>query len=81
MSLDKIIANYIAQQRCLGKRFSAEATILATFKSAVSDVPLRDIRPDMISALSIETGRATRQSTRSTAWCRVCFASPSRAIS
>jgi integrase/recombinase XerD len=49
MSLGDIIANYIAQQRCLGKRFSAEATILAAFKSAVSDVPLRDIRPDMIS--------------------------------
>jgi len=27
MSLGDIIANYIAQQRCLGKRFSAEATI------------------------------------------------------
>ena len=49
MSLDEIIAKYIAQQRCLGKRFSAEATLLAAFKSAVSDVPLRDIRPDMIS--------------------------------
>ena len=49
MSLGDIIANYIAQQRCLGKRFSAEATILAAFRSAVSDVPPRDIRPDMIS--------------------------------
>ena len=44
MSLDEIIAKYIAQQRCLGKRFSAEATLLAAFKRAVSDVPLRDIR-------------------------------------
>ncbi len=44
MSLSDIIANYIEQQRCLGKRFSAEATILAAFKSAVSDVPPRDIR-------------------------------------
>ena len=26
MSLSDIIANYIEQQRCLGKRFSAEAT-------------------------------------------------------
>jgi hypothetical protein len=43
MSLGDIIANYIAQQRCLGKRFSAEATILAAFKSAVSDVQPRDI--------------------------------------
>jgi integrase/recombinase XerD len=49
MSLSDIIANYIDQQRCLGKRFSAEATILAAVRSAVSDVPLRDIRPDMIS--------------------------------
>jgi integrase len=49
MTLGDIIANYIEQQRCLGKRFSAEATILAAFRSSVSDVPLRDIRPDMIS--------------------------------
>src|SRR5215471_10414757 len=49
MSLGDIIANYIAQQRCLGKRFSAEATILAAFKSAVSDVQPRDILPDTIS--------------------------------
>jgi integrase/recombinase XerD len=49
MSLADIIANYIEQQRCLGKRFSAEATILAAFRSAVSDAPLRDIRPDTIS--------------------------------
>src|SRR6516225_4839453 len=49
MSLGDITANYIAQQRCLGKRFSAEATILAAFRSSVSDVPLLDIRPDTIS--------------------------------
>jgi integrase len=49
MTLGDIIANYIEQQRCLGKRFSAEATILAAFRSSVSDVPLLDIRPDTIS--------------------------------
>jgi len=62
MSLSDIIANYIEQQRCLGKRFSAEATILAAFRSAVSDVPLRDIRPDMISRF-VERG-GTSHSTR-----------------
>jgi integrase/recombinase XerD len=50
MSLDDIIASYIEQQRCLGKRFAPEAIILAAFKNAVSDVPLRDIRSEMISA-------------------------------
>jgi integrase/recombinase XerD len=49
MTLGDIIANYIEQQRCLGKRFSAEATILAAFRNSVSDVPLLDIRSDMIS--------------------------------
>jgi len=49
MSLDDIIASYIEQQRCLGKRFAREATILAAFKNAVGDVPLRDIRSEMIS--------------------------------
>jgi integrase len=47
--LDDIIAKYIEQQRSLGKRFSAEATILAAFKDAVRDVPLSDIRPDTIT--------------------------------
>jgi integrase/recombinase XerD len=50
MSLSDIIANYIEQRRCLGKRFSAEAKILAALRIAVGDVPLRDIRPDMISS-------------------------------
>jgi len=49
MSLDDIIASYIEQQRCLGKRFSTEAIVLAAFSSAVSHVPLHDIRPDMVS--------------------------------
>jgi integrase/recombinase XerD len=49
MSLGDIIAKYIAQQRCLGKRYTAEATILTAFRRSVSDVPLRDIRPEMIS--------------------------------
>src|SRR5215831_13775410 len=63
MSLGDITANYIAQQRCLGKRFSAEATILAAFKSSVSDVPLRDIRSDMISRFVDRDGTSdeTRQ--------------------
>ncbi len=49
MSLEDIIASYITQQRSLGKRYSAEATILASFRSSVRGVPLRDIRPEMIS--------------------------------
>jgi integrase/recombinase XerD len=49
MSLEDIIANYITQQRSLGKRYSAEAKILASFRSSVRGVPLRDIRPEMIS--------------------------------
>jgi len=49
MSLDDIIASYIEQQHCLGKRFSREAIILAAFKKSVSDVPLRDIRSEIIS--------------------------------
>src|SRR5260370_7672455 len=60
MRLDEIIVKFIAQQRCLGKRFSAEATLLAAFKSAVSDVPLRDIRPDMISRF-VDRGETSDQ--------------------
>lgn len=62
MSLADIIANYITQQRSLGKRYSAEATILASFRSSVRDVPLRDIRPEMISRFVDrgETGDETR---------------------
>ncbi|HEX8813785.1 MAG TPA: tyrosine-type recombinase/integrase, partial [Terracidiphilus sp.] len=58
MTLADIIANYIEQQRCLGKRFTAEATILAAFRGSVSDVPLRDIRPDMISRF-VDRGRTS----------------------
>ena len=63
MSLDDIIASYIEQQRCLGKRFAREATILAAFKNAVNDVPLRDIRSEMISVFANRGGTsdATRQ--------------------
>jgi integrase len=49
MSLEDIIASYITQQRSLGKRYSAEAYILAAFRRSVSNVPVRDILPAMIS--------------------------------
>jgi len=48
MSLEDIIANYITQQRSLGKRYLAEATILTAFRRSVGDVPVRAIRPEMI---------------------------------
>lgn len=56
MSLEDIIASYITQQRSLGKRYSAEANILAAFRRSVSDVPVRDIRPEMISRF-VDRGR------------------------
>ena len=49
MSLEEIIASYIDQQRSLGKRYLAEANILAAFRRSVGDVPVRDIRSEMIS--------------------------------
>jgi integrase/recombinase XerD len=62
MSLEDIIANYITHQRSLGKRYSGEATILAAFGRSVSDVPVRDIRPEMISRFVDRegTGHETR---------------------
>ena len=49
MSLGEIIANYIAHKRSLGMHYIAEGIILTAFKRSVSDVPLRNIRPEMIS--------------------------------
>jgi hypothetical protein len=49
MSLDEIIANYITQQRSLGKRYLAEGNILKAFRRSIGDVPVRDIRPEMVS--------------------------------
>ena len=49
MSLEDIIANYITQQRSLGKRYLAEANILAAFRRSVGNVPVHDIGPEMIS--------------------------------
>jgi integrase/recombinase XerD len=62
MSLEDIIASYITQQRSLGKRYSAEANILAAFRRSVGDVPVRDIRPEMISRFvdRVGTGLETR---------------------
>lgn len=63
MSLEDIIANYITQQRSLGKRYLAEANILKAFRRSVGDVPVRDIRPEMIS-LFVDRG-VTSYETRS----------------
>jgi hypothetical protein len=82
MSLEDIIASYIAQQRSLGKRYSAEVKILAAFRLSVSDVRLRDIRPEMISRF-VERGGTSDEtrSKKSSVCCRACFSSPLRAIS
>jgi integrase len=48
MSLEDIIANHIEHQRSLGKRYLSEATILAAFRRLVGDIPVQDIRPEII---------------------------------
>jgi integrase/recombinase XerD len=48
MSLEDIISNYITQQRSLGKRYLAEANILAAFSRSVGNVPVHDIGPETI---------------------------------
>ena len=49
MSTDSTIADYIQHNRSLGKRFVAEETVLLAFSRSVGKVPLRDIRPAMIT--------------------------------
>jgi hypothetical protein len=49
MSTASIIANYIEHNRCLGKCFASEETILTAFGRSVGNVPMRNIRPAMIS--------------------------------
>jgi integrase/recombinase XerD len=56
MSTASIIANYIEHNRCLGKRFATEETILTGFGRSVGDVLLRDIRHAMISQLLDRSG-------------------------
>jgi len=63
MSLEDIIADYITQQRSLGKRYTSEAITLRAFRRSVGDVPVRDIRPEMISRF-VDRG-ATSHETRS----------------
>ena len=48
MNTASIIANYIEHNRCLGKRYVTEATILTAFGRSIGDVPLHD-PPAMIS--------------------------------
>ena len=49
MSTASTIADYIRQNRSLGKRFVAEAAILSAFSRSVGKMPLLDIRPAMIT--------------------------------
>jgi integrase/recombinase XerD len=60
MSLDEIIANYIAHQRSLGKRYITEANTLKAFGRAVGDVPVRDVRQDMILRF-VDRGRTSHE--------------------
>ena len=49
MSFNDIVADYISQQRSLGKRYTSEANTLKAFGRSIGDVPVRDIDPEMIS--------------------------------
>jgi integrase/recombinase XerD len=49
MSTASIIADYVRHNRSLGKRFAAEQRILSAFCRSLSNVPLRDICPAMIT--------------------------------
>ena len=49
MSFNDIIADYITQQRSLGKRYTSEANTLKAFGRSIGNVPVRDIDPEMIS--------------------------------
>lgn len=49
MSTASAIADYVRHSRSLGKRFVTEATILSAFSRSVGNMPLRDIRPAMIT--------------------------------
>ena len=63
MSFNDIIADYITQQRSLGKRYSSEANTLKAFGRSIGNVPVRDIDPEMISRF-VDRG-ATSYETRS----------------
>jgi integrase/recombinase XerD len=63
MRLGDLIASYIKQQRCLGKRYLAGATILNAFRKSVGDLRLRNIHPEMIARFIDREG--TSEETRS----------------
>jgi hypothetical protein len=63
MSFNDIIADYITQQRSLGKRYTSEANTLKAFGRSIGNVPVRDIDPEMISRF-VDRG-ATSSETRS----------------
>jgi integrase/recombinase XerD len=49
MNTASAIARYVAHHRCLGKRFINESAILTAFRKSVDNLPLSDIRSDMLS--------------------------------
>ena len=58
MRLEDMITSYITQQRSLGKRYLAEANILAAFRRSIGDMSARDIRPEMILRF-VDLGRTS----------------------
>ena len=63
MRCNDMVANYVTQQRSLGKRYTSEANTLKAFARSIGNVSIRDINPEMIScfvdrgATSYETRR------------------------
>lgn len=80
MSFNDIIADYITQQRSLGKRYSSEANTLKAFGRSIGNVPVRDIDPEMISRFVDRGATSYELGARSIARWQVCFSLLSRAV-
>lgn len=80
MSTADSIAIYIEHKRCLGNRFGSEGAILAAFSRSIGNVPLRDIRPAMISRFLNHGGTCDETVRKSTVCWQASFASRSRTV-
>jgi integrase/recombinase XerD len=64
MSTASTIADYIRHNRSLGMRFITEAAILSAFSRSVGKLPLRGIRPAMITRFVNREGTSDRTITK-----------------
>ena len=60
MKLSEVVASYVAHKQSMGMRFRTEARTLKSFRRAMGEVNIQQVRPDRVQAYLAGTGPVTR---------------------